>query len=171
MDRDTRHRALNYAAKTVMSAAFLAACGGSNNDSQTSSDVAPASDDEVISAESACKEGLAKLKEVFPSGDPHWFSHGGPDATLSADKDVTTCCESMLKAPAPPPAASSGKAGDAGPAAGNDSLSRLAKFRQAGCCAAKYPATSNGESAIGMACTPWGPPVPPSMAWKNRAIA
>jgi len=144
MDREAKKKALQYAAKTVLSAAFLAACGSeaSTNDE----DVAPASDDEIIAGNKACNEGLKKLKEVFPSGDKQWYSHfKGPDPKLKGQKAVTACCESMLKAT-------------------NDDDTRLKKlgaFRNDGCCAAEYTAKDD----IGTACTPWGPPVPPSMKW------
>lgn len=139
MDREARKKALGYAAKTVLSAAFLAACG-SEAASTDDGNVAPASDDEIIAGNVACKEGLKKLKEVFPNGDKQWFSHfKGPDPKLKGDKEVTACCESMLKG-------------------SETDFKKVGAFRNDGCCASE-------AQNIGAACSPWGPPVPPSMKW------
>jgi len=137
MDRETRKKALGHAAKVVMSASFLAACGSeaSTNDEN----VAPASDDEIIAGNAACKEGLKKLKEVFPDGDKQWWSMKGPNPKLKGDDAVTTCCESMLKG-------------------GDSNLKKIGAFRNDDCCESE-------AKNIGTACTPWGPPVPPSMKW------
>ncbi len=147
MNKATKLRALGYAAKVALGAGFVVACGGS--DATADDQVSPASDDEIIKGNSACTKGLAKLKEVFPTGDKQWYSHTGPDPKLVADKDVTACCSSLAKGTDP-------------------TMSKLASYRNSGCCASDR----SHETGAGIsACTPWGPPVPPSMDWKNRGIA
>ena len=148
MDRDTRAKALGYAAKTVLSAAFLAACGGSSDATTDDTNADVGTDDEIVARAPACKKGLAKLKEVFPTGDKSFWNHLKVDPALKGNADVTACCESIVKS-----------------SSDSANLSKIQKFRTAGCCAADYTAesgTPNGNAAAG-ACTPWGPPVPPAM--------
>jgi hypothetical protein len=139
-------KALGFAAKTVFSAAFFAACGGT---SEVANDkAAPASDDEIIAQASPCTKGLAKLKEVFPNGDKTWWDRSKASPELKGNVDVTECCESMLK-------------GD-----GGEDLSKIGTFRSSGCCAADYSGDGGnnlGNVPVFSACTPWGPPVPPAM--------
>jgi hypothetical protein len=144
MDQATRAKALGYAAKVAIGAAFLAACGGSESQTTQDDNASAPSDDEIIKGDPACKDGLAKLKAAFPDGDKQWYSHAKADPKFVGDTNVTACCESMLKG-------------------GNEDLTKVGKFRTSGCCAADF---TSEKAPIGVtACTPWGPPVPPSMKW------
>jgi hypothetical protein len=149
MDRDVRAKALGYAAKAVLSAAFLAACGGSGSETATDDNASQPTDDEIIKAAPPCEKGLAKLKEVFPAGDKQFWNHTKAEiAALKGDKDVTACCESLIKS------------------SNDTNLSQIGKFRSAGCCAADFSEASgntSGNAPALTACTPWGPPVPPAM--------
>jgi hypothetical protein len=143
MDHTIRMKALGYAAKVAIGAAFVAGCSSGSSESDTATDNGSAlSDDQIIEGDPACKDGLAKLKEAFPDGDHQWFSHPEPDETLKGDEAVTACCESIIKGPS--------------------SVQKIAKFRGSGCCAADFPDDNDAKLS---ACTPWGPPVPPSMKW------
>jgi hypothetical protein len=143
-----KKRALGYAAKVALGASFVVACGGS--EAKEDQEITPTSDDELIKGTSACTQGLKSLREVFPTGDQAWYSHDAPDPKLVANKTVTSCCHSMLS--------------------GNDpTLSKLESYRNKGCCASDRTAEIDGRGAS--ACTPWGPPVPPSMTWNAKAIA
>ena len=146
MDRAIREKALAYAAKAVLSAAFVTACTASDATTEDDNASAP-TDDEIVKGNPACKDGLTSLKEAFPTGDKRWYTHMTPDPKLVGDKDVTQCCESMVKST-------------------TTSLAKIGKFRDIGCCAADYSAAQKAnpnESPVGSACTPWGPPVPPAM--------
>jgi hypothetical protein len=152
MDDIVRRRALNYAAKTVMSAAFLAACGGTSESEPATDDGQQASESEIISGQPSCREALATLKEVFPEGDQAWWQ-GKTSPELKGNAEVASCCQSMLKSTDDP----------------MKSFRYQTKFRNAGCCSADYTAVKETNDAepfnMGSACTPWGPPVPPSMDW------
>lgn len=77
----------------------------------------------------------AKLKAAFPKGDPDWFDQ--PDVQ---NADLAACCNALAKAidPAKP--------------------TSTEEFRASGCCSIKDVVEGT------MACTPWGPPMPPSIA-------
>jgi hypothetical protein len=153
MDKAIRQRALGYAAKVALGAGFagfVVACGGSSDAAADQEEITPATDDELIKATSACTQGLKSLREVFPRGDKDWYSHDAPDPKLVANKAVTACCHSMLTGADP-------------------TLSKLSSYRNTGCCASDR-STETAPGGV-TACTPWGPPVPPSMAWTAKAIA
>jgi hypothetical protein len=157
MDESLKKKALAFAAKTVVSAAFLSACGGTESGGPPSDDDVS---DDALRSRSACSGQIAKLKAAFPKGDAHWWSsHAAPDPALAGDHGVTQCCESIL---------ATRSSADAGPSA-----APIEKFRTIGCCSADYDGEADAEkNRVSSACTPWGPPVPPSMDWTpSRRVA
>lgn len=79
-----------------------------------------------------------KLKALFPSGDEAWFT--GP--AVSSDPALAECCGAKLEALKPA------------------DFEGLSDFRKSGCCHV------DNVPNVGVACTPWGPPAPPSLiAW------
>jgi hypothetical protein len=151
MDKKVRERALAYAAKTVFSVAFLAACASNGDDSENASEGAV-----VSSLSPACRSGLPKLERAFPDGDRNWWAMDVNPA-LAGQEDVTACCKEIVP-------------GDYSPDAAEAYLHGIEKFRHVGCCSADYRAVADAGDAglspaqvVGMACTPWGPPMPPAM--------
>jgi hypothetical protein len=148
MNSTIRMKAVSYAAKVAIGAAFVAACGGSKSEEETSTPTAQ----DIVKGKSApdCKAAFARLQAMFPDGDDDWYKHlSDPDPRLAGDTEVTACCETSLKA-------DEADASDFGVAAREN-------FRNIGCCAADYSGEAT-PTKIG-ACSPWGPPVPPSMKW------
>jgi len=149
-----------YAAKTVFSVAFLTACGTNGDGSDNASEGAVTS-----SLSPACRGGLPKLQSAFPEGDHEWWDMRA-DPALVGQADVTACCKEILVG-----TESHGESIDA-------LLVGTGKFRNVGCCKADYHIASDagpvdagpsGFNGPGIACTPWGPPVPPAMAWSAVA--
>lgn len=158
MHKDVHASALRAAAKVAFSMAFLGGCSsparspdgapGEGYDSVTSdvTDKAPAPPTASASAAPApvppCHDAGApkrSCKEVVASAFPDagWVS---PGEGKPVGADVKACCEELLSS------------GD------------LLDFPERwACCDAVGAFQGGGDPKIAMACTPWGPPVPPAM--------
>lgn len=169
MDRTAYTRALRAAAQVSFVA--LAGCAAATESVEGTDDTTPASAEGAARAKkptasararaeakaattrpSGCDAGTdapqltcaERLKAAFPNGDEqNWF-----DAPHVDDAALAACCNA---------------AGAALDPNGNDWKS-LEEFRNSGCCSVKDVTT------VSSACTPWGPPVPPSVASWLRSL-
>ncbi len=82
------------------------------------------------------------LKDAYPNGDPNWFDNSSPTPRVDTGVPVATlveCCTEL--------------------AAGPDASFTL---RDTGCCSLNNE-TDGSVANVGLACTPWGPPMPRAM--------
>lgn len=158
MRSDVHFLALRTAAKMAFSVAFLGGCSAAPpvvvDDLPTGED--PGTAESEYSArrrKKPCDKDAAAPTGPAPTCDQlvnAAFPDGGawPDGKPLVSKEVASCCEKILL----------GQEGDAG---------RNHPHRWDCCAALDWGQGSSQE--LGVACTPWGPPVPPSM--KRRAHA
>jgi hypothetical protein len=82
------------------------------------------------------------LKDAYPNGDPNWYNSQDPtprvDTGVSVEK-LVECCSTLAAAP------------DA-----------YLTFQDTGCCSL-HNETDGAVANVGIACTPWGPPMPRAM--------
>jgi hypothetical protein len=182
MDRLTRHAALAAAAKVALSMSALGCAsstvieaaagtgstghGGATGGAMTGTTTSTASGGATTTASSAGGAGGTGGSSTVCGAPP-------PDADASVGSAVMECCVAFLEPYAPE------AGGSFDPSAANDP-------RVADCCqaivahvdqnyqdAVKVPYQEMGACCtllkypLGLACTPWGPPVPPAMpaAW------
>ena len=154
MRSDVHTAALRAAAKVAFSVAFLGGCSAAS-DAEGTDPKAPGADGvEPGTTESDLAAAKKKPKIAAPTTSCHQNDSGAPKPSCESvvaaafptegnypgtkqavSNDVQTCCAELLT-----------KSGGS-----------LAKHRW-DCCANVAP----GQN-VAMACTPWGPPVPPSM--------
>lgn len=151
MHNDAHIAALRAAAKVAFGVAVLNGCSGAPEEPPG----APSSTESRIvrKPQPPCHEaGKPSCDAVITSA----FADAGPDDFVWNDpssprppvsEDVRACCEERLTA--------DGGAWDM-------------PYRWSCCAAIDF---GQGAPEIGMACTPWGPPVPPSMARRRRGVA
>lgn len=150
MHNDAHFAALRAAARVAFGVAVLGGCSG-----------AEAPEGDAIAAESeinkapACHKDAGKpakpscdavIASAFADAGPNdwvWNDPSNPKPPVAAD--VKACCEEKLTA--------------------EETTTWNMPYRWS-CCAAIDNGAGNPK--IGIACTPWGPPVPPSM---NRRLA
>ncbi len=163
MRSDVHSAALRAAAKVAFSVAFIGGCAAQTaepGDPSTPDGTEPATTAETDLSAHKTKKKTDKASPV-PSGCHHAdasvaklscdqlvaaaFPTEGdyPGAKQSVSAEVQTCCAKLL----------------------DESHGGLAAHRWD--CCANLPADA-GQN-IGIACTPWGPPVPPSM--KRRSVS
>jgi hypothetical protein len=152
MRSDVHNAALRAAAKVAFSMAFFTVGCAASTDPVADNDVD--SDNDPGTAESDISKSKPKAPKVATGGchkkDPPKQSceqlinaafptEGNyPGEKKNVSKEVQACCTDLLTKP------------------GDDGLGMTA--HRWDCCANATPGAN-----IGMACTPWGPPVPPSM--------
>jgi len=139
MRPDVHAAALRSAAKLVFGMASLVACTKETSEDATTTDNSAVTSATKKKNDDCCTE---KLKETFPTqGGYQW-------TPVPQSADVVACCDKELT-----------------------KHEASSKYRW-DCCVAYDPATvpDGGEpegigfsGGHGMACTPWGPPVPPAM--------
>lgn len=160
MDRNAYSRALRAAAHVSFVA--LAGCASAENGERGTSSPATATSSRPSAPEASAAQAAStaappscidagsvdgativsartceeKLKTAFPSGDTEWWM-GQP---MINDAQVAACCGETLANMSP------------------EDFKALDAFRESGCC--HVEAVPNMSTA----CTPWGPPMPPSMA-------
>lgn len=160
MRSDVHTAALRAAAKVAFSMAFLTGCaaatdlGAGNPDNDVDSDNDPGTAESDISSKkkstaSKLATGGCTKKPTPPKPSCEQLINAAfptegdyPGTKQSVSTEVQACCADLLTKPGP------------------DGLGMTA--HRWDCCANATPGVE-----IGMACTPWGPPVPPSM--KRRA--
>lgn len=187
MRADVHQAALKAAAKVAFSIVFLNGCGGSLTPADSRSDAdrengsnppapsASASSTETPSPSSTAttpsKNPVASNDDAGPDLPPKTDAGSGADATPPD-------CASTLAATFPPPDeyrwTPEARSKDVvacclGELTTNGELSAY----RWGCCVAYDENDPNktevSSSVTNMACTPWGPPVPPSMTRSRRA--
>lgn len=168
MRSDVHASALRSAAKVAFSVAFLGGCSAAP--AVTAGEEAAGGPDEVepVTTESDLGAARPKPKKGKPAPPTSASCHGGgptgprasceavvaaafptegdyPGKKQAVSDDVQACCAELL----------------------DKSQGALASHRWD--CCANLPA--NPPPSVGIACTPWGPPVPPSMTRRARAVA
>jgi hypothetical protein len=156
MRTDVHFAALRAAAKVAFSMALLNGCSSADGTAENSDGEKSATGDGTASSEaavtsdSADKVGHQSCTELLNSTFP------GPDRyqtkPVAEPADVVACCEKQFA---------------------NHGLGGAHRWA---CCVAYDPAVDpEGDHTVGShhgnACTPWGPPVPPSMARRARMRA
>ena len=156
MRSDVHTAALRAAAKVAFSVAFISGCGspaspadatGGENADGTESDIKSgkkkAGTDTGCESEKDASAPKLTCDQVVSAAFPTEGRYPGTKQAVSAE--VESCCEQLL----------------------TDSHGALANHRWD--CCANLPADA-GQGA-GIACTPWGPPVPPSMKPRGSRMA
>jgi len=150
MRPDVHSQALRAAAKVAFSVVFLGGCSSAAtqdaNDALDGEGYASADEAELRSGCHKTRDAAApklSCEQVVASAFPTEGDYPGAKQSVSAQ--VQTCCVELLE----------------------KSQGALAEHRWD--CCANLPADA-GQSA-GIACTPWGPPVPPRMKRRSLALA
>lgn len=177
MRNEAHLEALKAAARLTMSAAMsVAVLGGCTAAAEEAGDDAEKTESDVTAKKPAAppkKKGASVsdechkdagppkltcdqvLASAFPEGEDGWF--GNDEKKLTAAE--LACCTEQIQASA------------------KDELGlNRGKYHWACCTATNW---GQGLGDIGMACTPWGPPVPPAMkrkhppvdAWMHQGVA
>ncbi len=162
MRSDVHSAALRAAAKVAFSVAFLAGCsaeteptenGGATNDVDSDGTTPGVAEQDISSkpkpktpktpkvTSTGCHEQKPSCDALIAAAFPTEGNYPGTKKNVSSE--VQACCTELLTKP------------------GDDGLGMTA--HRWDCCANATPGAK-----IGMACTPWGPPVPPSMNRKKR---
>ncbi len=144
MQNDVHFAALRAAARVAFGVAVLGGCSGAEEPADGSlssaSEInrAPCHDAGATKPKKSCDEVIASAFADAGADDFVWNDPTKPRAPVSSE--VKACCEERL---------------------GDRDGGVFAMPYRWSCCAAIDDGA--GDPAIGMACTPWGPPVPPSM--------
>ena len=147
MRSDVQSKALRAAAKVAFSVVFLGGC--SSVEAQDANDALEPEGTSEADLKSGCHGGATKdaappklsCEQVVASAFPTEGNYPGKKKSISAE--AQTCCVELLE----------------------KSQGALAAHRWD--CCANLPADAGQE--VGIACTPWGPPVPPRM--RRRSVA
>lgn len=151
MDKLTHFNALRAAARVAFGVAVLGGCTAAATEDET------ASSESSINAKEPCPtqtDAAAPKPDAKPSCEnvlASAFPDGGDDFGLSQEPpkavsdDVKTCCEEKL----------------------TDQSEASWMFEHRWACCNVLGSWNSPDREIAMACTPWGPPVPPRM----RAVA
>ena len=156
MKRETYERALRSASRiSFLSLPLAAACGstyepvidagtgggyGGDEDGHGDEGDAYGDDgDDVVD----CKKALA---DAYPKGDPSWYDAFNPTPRVDTGVPVETLVQCCIDNP---PSADEGSGGGGG-------------YRDSGCCSLNNE-TDGAIANLGLACTPWGPPMPRAM--------
>jgi hypothetical protein len=153
MRSDVHARALRAAAKVAFSVAFLGGCSGAQTGANDPLDGENTDGVDEAELKSGCHEvpptpakdaSAPKLscEQVVASAFPTEGDYPGAKQNVSAA--VQTCCATLLE----------------------KSQGALAAHRWD--CCANLPADAGQQVSI--ACTPWGPPVPPRMRRRSTAL-
>ena len=149
MTRDTYERALKSAAQIAF-LSFIAGCGAAPAEgAETQSDESANTASDALAGKScggntpttdkSCKDAI---KAAYPNGDPDWFGQGTPrKPTSTTDAQLAKCCEQVYF--------KNGQQNIGTP-----------DMRNSGCCTVLR---NSHSTVLGLACTPWGPPMPVAM--------
>ncbi len=147
MRSDVHSKALRAAAKVAFSVVFLGGCTAASQDENDALGTEGYASDEaeLKGCHKAKDAGAPKLscEQVVASAFPTEGDYPGAKKPVSAS--VQTCCAELL----------------------TKSQGSLEAHRWD--CCANLPADAGQQ--LGMACTPWGPPVPPRMLRRSVALA
>jgi hypothetical protein len=173
MRADVHLAALKAAAKVAFSVALLNACSNPSAASQ-----APATDETSNDSELVSRSSAENPPDPCPTKDD---AGAAPDAAPDSTTPPAASCEATLEA------AFAGNTDmwephpeSAEVIACCDSLLTETPFtsnHRWSCCTAYDPAVTTDGTTLGsqekfyMACTPWGPPVPPAMKRSMKAVA
>jgi hypothetical protein len=138
MKRETYERALRSAAQiSFLSLPLVGACGEPGAE--------PAEDTVAGLVSELCADGCeAALKGAYPNGDPNWYDAARPTQRVRTRVPVATlveCCSDL--------------------AASLDAVGEGYAIRDTGCCSLNNE--THAVENLGLACTPWGPPMPRAM--------
>jgi hypothetical protein len=153
MDKLTHFAALRAAGRVAFGVIVLGGCSGAvekedvvyGESEINAKDPCPSKVDAAApkpDAKPSCENVLAS---AFPDGGNDFSSSQDPNAKAASD-DVKACCEEHLTS--------------------NDETWNL-QYRWS--CCGVLDSWNNPNQAISIACTPWGPPVPPKMTAKAVA--
>lgn len=142
MDKLTHFRALRAASRVAFGVAVLGGCTAAATEDETASsessinakDPCPSKTD-AAPPKPSCENVLAS---AFPDGGDDFMASQNPKAV---SEEVKTCCEEHLTAP------------------GEETWNLEYRWS----CCGVLDSWNNPNQAISIACTPWGPPVPPKM--------
>jgi hypothetical protein len=174
MNHDTHSAALRAAAKLAFSVTFLGGCGGGlaavDTDEAEASEYAvnapsdtPAEAPRADASADACEDaeptthdgGKASCDSVLAStfGSPAWKDWnpwGWNEPTPEpVSEEVTACCKEHV---------------------GSIDLTSSETYRWE-CCGVLDFGRGANDTNLQMACTPWGPPVPPAMRPRSLGVA
>jgi hypothetical protein len=150
MRSDVHSKALRAAAKVAFSVVFLGGCSSAG--AQDANDPTDTEGTSEADLKSGCAGARAtkdaappklSCEQVVASAFPTEGNYPGKKKSISAE--AQTCCVELLE----------------------KSQGALAAHRWD--CCANLPADAGQE--VGIACTPWGPPVPPRMRRRSLALA
>lgn len=150
MQSDVHYAALKAAARVAFGVAFLGGCSSAaqdGNDGVTSESAvkAPCHDASAPDAKKSCD---AVIASAFPDAGPEqWVANNPGAASISAE--AKACCTEKLTA--------------------KDAHASSVPYGWS-CCSA-LDSWNNPDPTIAIACTPWGPPVPPAMKQRNADAA
>jgi hypothetical protein len=163
MRSDVHSAALRAAAKVAFSVAFLGGCGGATS---------PGLADEDLTANGKGTGYGGESGKTAPASDASTASPPGPGYDKDASTTPPLTCEQAINAAFPvegnypgTPQAVSVHVQEC--CADTLAASRGVMENHRWDCCANLPADAGNEVAI--ACTPWGPPVPPSMKRRSNA--
>lgn len=152
MRSDVHAAALKAAAKVAFSVAFLGGCSAAGVHEESSQDPTEGTSEDALTrakkpaAEAGCHEDAAlplTCEQVVAAAFPVKDEYPGKKAPVS--KAVAACCVEVL----------------------TKSQETWKLEERWNCCGALgAPGVGQPNQAVGMACTPWGPPVPPAMKRK-----
>lgn len=149
MRSDVHSKALRAAAKVAFSVVFLGGCSSAATEDANDGLVPEGTSEADL--KSGCHGGATKdasppklsCEQVVASAFPTEGNYPGAKKSVSAE--VQTCCGELL----------------------HKTSGALAAHRWD--CCANLPADAGQD--VGIACTPWGPPVPPRMQRRSLALA
>lgn len=166
MRNDVHLEALKAAARVAFSVAFLGGCAAATNPANDdgSDDGPQASEDDLRASSGHKKKHHADASTTPTTQAP---CHGSTDVDAGSTEPVS--CDAVLASTFPTPSNYPGDKKEISAQAASCCEQILTSGNLGGehrwdCCA---NIAWNGNEQIGMACTPWGPPVPPAM--KRRA--
>jgi hypothetical protein len=153
MKRETYERALRSASQiSFLSLPLVTACGstyepvidaGSSGHGYGDGDGHGDEGDDDGDAPIDCAKAL---KAAYPNGDPNWYNSAEPTPRVDTGVPVATLVQCCIDNP-PTDADFAGGAGS---------------YRESGCCSLNNE-TDGAIANLGLACTPWGPPMPRAM--------
>lgn len=154
MRADVHSKALRAAAKVAFSVVFLGGCSSAAREGGDALDSEGNAESYEADLKSGCHEDASaptkdaaapklSCEQVVATAFPTEGNYPGAKKAVSAE--VQTCCVELL----------------------DKSQGALAAHRWD--CCANLPADAGQE--VGIACTPWGPPVPPRMRRRSLALA
>jgi hypothetical protein len=167
MRHDVHLAALRAAAKVAFSVAFLGGCTSAVAD--LPGDDEPTTDDSAESSESAVKSGSNKAKPKPKPKTPAANNAGSTACHNSSGGTAKPTCDDLINAAFPTEGNYPGTKKNVSKEVQSCCFQRLVSDTDGmathrwDCCANAGTLSTEDQQKVFVACTPWGPPVPPSM--------